>query len=101
MPAGTRRGGFGLDAPTGAVLHNRLRQHASSIQQVQNLDLTDFTCRYLVVDDIWIPLGERLLIERYHPVWNLVIDGFGNHPPGAGRRNQRRSSWDVLHPGRP
>jgi hypothetical protein len=52
------------------------------------------------VDDIWIPLGESLLIDRLRPIWNLVIDGFGNHDPGGGRRNQMKSSWDVLHPGR-
>jgi len=27
--------------------------------------------------------------------------GFGNHDPGAGRYNQQRSPWDVIHPGRP
>jgi hypothetical protein len=75
-------------------------EHAQSIQQVENLQLPDFSCRYLVVDDIWIPLGESLLIGRFEPVWNQVIDGFGNHDPGAGRYNQARSPWDVLHPGR-
>jgi len=30
-----------------------------------------------------------------------VIDGLGNHDPGAGRYNQQRSPWDVIHPGRP
>jgi len=36
-----------------------------------------------------------------NPLWNTVIDGFGNHDPGAGRYNQAKSAWDVLHPGRP
>jgi len=53
------------------------------------------------VEDIWIPLGENLLIAMFHPVWNRVLDGFGNHDPGERRKNQRRSPWDVLHPGRP
>jgi hypothetical protein len=53
-----------------------------------------------VVDDIWIPLGESLLIEMFSPVWNRLIDGFGNHDPGKGRYQQQRSPWDVLHPGR-
>ena len=31
----------------------------------ENLDVDDFECRYLIVDDIWIPLGETLLIGRF------------------------------------
>ncbi len=100
IPAGARKGGFGLDAPTGSVLHKRLCEHAESIKQARNLKSGDFFCRYLVVDDIWIPLGESLLIEMFFPAWNLLIDGFGNHDPGSGRHNQQRSAWDVLHPGR-
>lgn len=100
IPAGARKGGFGLDAPAGTVLFNRLVEHAESIRQTGNLDLKDFFCRYLVVDDIWIPLGENLLIEMFSPVWNMIIDGFGNHDPGKGRYNQQRSAWDTLHPGR-
>ncbi len=100
VPAGARKGGFGLDLPAGAVLYNRLAEHAESIQCAKNLDIRDFACRYLVVDDIWIPLGESLLIEMFAPIWNRVIDGFGNHDPGQGRRQQQCSPWDVLHPGR-
>ena len=43
---------------------------------------------------------EAALIRRYRPLWNTVIDGFGNNDPGAGRYNQARSEWDILHPGR-
>ncbi len=101
IPAGARKGGFGLDVPTGTVLHGRLQEHAGSIDQARNLVLSDFLCRYLVVEDIWIPLGEALLIERFQSVWNRVVDGFGNHDPGRGRYEQERSRWDALHPGRP
>ncbi len=100
IPAGARQGGLGLDAPTGNVLFRRIREHSESINQVPSLNLADFACRYLVVDDIWIPLGESLLIEAFRPLWNMVVDGFGNHDPGAGRYQQRKSSWDILHPGR-
>jgi len=96
-----RQGGYGLGEAAGDVLHRRLREHAESIQQTENLLLQDFQCRYLVVDDIWIPLGESLLIAMFSPLWNRVLDGFGNHDPGAGRYNQQRSSWNVVHPGRP
>jgi hypothetical protein len=101
VPAGARKGGLGLDNAAGPVLFNRLSEHAESIQQSENLDLGDFFCRYLAVDDIWIPLGESLLIEIFTPLWNQVIEGFGNHDPGKGRHQGKRSAWDALHPGRP
>jgi Eco29kI restriction endonuclease len=100
IPKGGRKGGLGPVAATGTALRDRLRQHAASIEQSQNLKPTDFLFRALVVDDIWIPLGENMLIEQFKPVWNLVIDGFGNNDPGVGRTKQKRSPWDVLHPGR-
>ena len=100
VPAGARMGAdLGLSA--GRVLHKRLREHAESIRSVTNLDIKDFYCRFLVVDDIWIPLGESLVISRFTPVWNSLIDGFGNHNPGKGRHAGMRPRWDVLHPGRP
>lgn len=100
VPAGARKGGVGLDVPTGTVLYGRLKEHAEAIKAAPSLKLKDFFCRYLVVDDIWIPLGESLLIERFRPVWNRIVDGFGNHDPGKGRYNQQRSAWDTIHPGR-
>lgn len=110
-PKGARQGGSGLEATTSEpVLFDRLREHAKSITQAERyaeecglpgLRLADFLCRYLVADDIWVPLGEALLIAHYRPVWNAVVDGFGNHQPGGGREKQARSAWDELHPGRP
>jgi Eco29kI restriction endonuclease len=70
VPLGARRGGYGLGESPGDVLYRRLREHAMSIQQVADLALEDFRCRYLVVDDIWIPLGESLLISMFVPLWN-------------------------------
>jgi len=43
---------------------------------------------------------EAALIRLYKPLWNSVIDGFGNHDPGKGRYEQAKSEWDVIHPGR-
>lgn len=100
VPAGSRKGGYGFDEAPGRVLYRRLCEHAETIRQAENLDINDFFCRYLVVDDIWIPLGEALLIELFYPVWNMVIDGFGNHDPGSGRYSGKRSRWDTIHPGR-
>lgn len=101
VPQGARRGGGVGDGAVGNSLYKRLNEHSKSIQQAENLDLAHFYCRFLVVDDIWIPLGESLLISRYAPLWNSLVDGFGNHTPGKGRYEGMVSRWDVLHPGRP
>jgi hypothetical protein len=101
VPAGARKGNVGLSsAGETTVLFKRLREHAESIEAASNLNIKDFHCRYLVVDDIWIPLGESLLIAKFAPVWNTLVDGFGNHDPGGGRYQGLRPRWDVLHPGR-
>jgi len=100
VPEGGRKGGLGLDVPKGEYLYKRLNEHKKSIEMAENLNIDDFYCRFLVVDDIWIPLGESLLIEKTKPLWNVVVDGFGNHDPGSGRYNQQISPWDTIHPGR-
>lgn len=100
VPAGARKGDVGLGQDPGTVLYKRLKEHAESIRLATNLKITDFHCRYLVVDDIWIPLGEALVISKFSPLWNNLIDGFGNHDPGKGRYAGLRPRWDTLHPGR-
>lgn len=100
VPQGARKGSSLLDSLSGKDLFNRLKQHRDSILSCKNLNIEDFFCRYLIVDDIWIPLGETVLIQQTQPLWNIAIDGFGNHDPGKGRYNQKRSPWDILHPGR-
>ena len=100
VPAGARKGGLGLDVAHGQALYRRLAEHAESINTTCNLERSDFSCRFLVVDDIWIPLAESMLIERFKPVWNRVLDGFGNHDPGKGRYSGKMPPWDCLHPGR-
>lgn len=100
IPKGGRKGGLTKDASSGRALADRLRQHAASIDEAKNLKLNDFSVRHLVVDDIWIPLGENILIESFKPIWNRAIDGFGNKDPGRRRSKQYKSPWDVLHPGR-
>lgn len=100
IPAGARRTGFGIASSTGTVLYDRLAEHPASIRLAENLNIEDFRCRYLVVEQLWIPVAEALLIQRYRPLWNIIVDGFGNHDPGSGRYNQKRSAWDTIHPGR-
>jgi len=100
IPSGGRKGARDLEESAGSVLYTRLSEHAESIELVKNLDIKDFTCRYLVVDDIWIPLGETLLITKFNPLWNAVVEGFGNHDPGKGRYEGKRPNWDTVHPGR-
>ena len=100
VPQGARKGNVVLDSLSGNDLYKRLCDHRKSIAAATNLDVKDFFCRFLIVDDIWIPLGESVLIQQTKPLWNNVVDGFGNHDPGSGRGNQQRSPWDMLHPGR-
>jgi len=89
------------DAP---VLYRRLREHTRSVQQAINLEVDNFQCRFMILEgiesDLVVPV-EAALIREYAPLWNSVIDGFGNHDPGSGHYNQAKSEWDVLHPGRP
>lgn len=100
VPKGGRRGLEAVEHTSTKALSSRIREHAKSVRAAENLDIADFRARWLVVEDIWIALGESAMIRRYRPVWNAVLDGFGNHDPGSGRVNGKRSMWDTLHPGR-
>lgn len=108
VPSGSRRGGF-LSAEPGRALLRRLAEHGDSVRAHQawgeengepHLRTEDFACKFLLLDDVWIPLGEAILISRSEPVWNTVVDGFGKHTSGSGRERGKRSLWDELHPGR-
>lgn len=100
IPKGGRKG-TALDASLDSVaLSKRLQEHAASIMSVPSLAIQDFSYRSLIVDDIWITLGEAFVIQQFQPLWNQVAEGFGNHDPGAGRYSGKRPLWDELHPGR-
>lgn len=101
MASGTRIGVSSLDEPAGPVLYRRLRDHWKSIDAAENLRIEDFRCRYLVCEEIFIMMGEALLITQFRPLWNRWVSGFGIHDPGKGRHGSERSEWDELHPGRP
>lgn len=100
MPEGGRKGAFSTSVTDTPALNKRLKDHRKSIESARNLDIEDFSCRFLVVQDLWIPLGEQLLIAHFAPIWNRIVDGFGNHNTGSGRHEGLRPRWDVLHPGR-
>lgn len=100
IPKGGRKGTSTDASLDSTALSKRLQEHKTSIEAVDSLRIEDFSYRSLVVDDIWIALGETLVIQRFQPLWNQVVDGFGNHDPGAGRYGGMRPSWDELHPGR-
>lgn len=87
--------------PQGGPLYRRLKEHVKSIQHAANLDINDFKCRYLVVHHVWITQLETMLINRYEPLWNQCLEGFGLHDPGSTRYSGKLSWWDTLHPGRP
>ncbi len=99
VPPGARKGGVGdVTAP---ALQNRLRDHAKSITEADNLNLEDFLFRALPIVPVWIVFAEQALIKQYRPVWNTCLEGFGKHHQGRNRAATTQSWWDTLHPGRP
>ncbi|MCE2450725.1 MAG: Eco29kI family restriction endonuclease [Candidatus Latescibacteria bacterium] len=84
-------------------LYERLKEHVRSIDSVENLKVPDFSYRFMILKDAetdLISAVESTLIRTCKPLWNTVVDGFGNHDQGQRRDNQSLSEWDVLHPGR-
>jgi len=84
-------------------LHGRIREHSRSIEIGEGLSLENFRCRMMILEDAasdLIGTIEAALIRNYRPLWNCLVDGFGNHDPGSGRYEQAKSDWDVCHPGR-
>ena len=102
VPPGARKGGRKPEEPNSAKsLFDRLQEHRESITLGKGLKADEFLCRFIVLTPVWITMCERFLIEHYQPVWNVCLEGFGNHDPGKGRHKGKQSWWDVLHPGRP
>jgi Eco29kI restriction endonuclease len=84
-------------------LNNRLKEHSRSITVGEGLLLEEFMCRFVIFEDEgsdMIGTIEAALIKLNQPLWNVAVDGFGNHDPGSGRYEQAKSGWDVIHPGR-
>ena len=84
-------------------LCNRLKEHSRNITIGADLTLEELSCRFTIFEDEssdMISTIEAALIKLNQPLWNVAIDGFGNHDPGKGRYGQAKSDWDVIHPGR-
>ncbi len=103
VPQGWRQGRLTTQANMGKELCKRINEHGKNINQSENLSASDFEVRFMIFRDETVNLVstiESALIRKYNPLWNSIVDGFGNHDPGKGRYNQAVSEWDFLHPGR-
>lgn len=84
-------------------LFSRIKEHARSLTFGEGLVLDEFSCRFMIFNQEgsdMISTIEAALIKLNKPLWNTVIDGFGNRDPGSGRYEQAKSDWDVMHVGR-
>jgi hypothetical protein len=101
-----KRKGIDLEGTSGtSAIYERLSDHhTKSIEATTNLSIEDFWIRYLPIQSLFVPLCEALLIETHRPLWNRLVDGFGNKHMGGARidelTGQQITPWDLLHPGR-
>lgn len=104
VPRGWRQGRVSDSALTQSnELHSRINEHTKNIRIVAGLEVESFACRFVIFEasgSDMISTVEAALIKLFRPLWNTSLDGFGNHTPGAGRFEQAKSDWDVIHPGR-
>ncbi|WP_374368609.1 Eco29kI family restriction endonuclease [Dongia sp.] len=98
----------------GAKLTARLLEHASTIGTAENyadhlpshlspISLADFQCRRLVCATNAQLVAEKHLIRTFWPIWNAETKacwGMSKHGDAATTRANKRSPWDVVHPGR-
>jgi hypothetical protein len=104
VPKGWRQSRTSGDAGSkNDELHRRLREHGRSVAMGAELQIEHFMCRFMIFEDAgsdMISTIEAALVKLNRPLWNVALDGFGNHDPGSGRYEQARSDWDVIHAGR-
>jgi hypothetical protein len=100
----------------GIKLSGRLHEHAGRISDVERyaanghlppgLDpiyLADFKCRRLTCATNAQLVAETHLIGMFWPLWNSQTKacwGLSKHGDAAVTRKNKRSPWDVVHPGR-
>ncbi|WP_211961392.1 Eco29kI family restriction endonuclease [Cupriavidus plantarum] len=98
----------------GPQLYGRLADHRRMIRTVGEyaeknllphpLRIEDFLCRRLVCATNAQLVAERHLIGMFQPIWNndsQICWGINKHGDAAETRANKRSPWDVMHPGRP
>lgn len=102
--ADPQEGGAKTPLEQGVKLSARLAEHLKSIRcAAKSLKEDDFECRYLVVTSNWQSAAEKILINLYKPIWNNEVKicfGLGKHGDSSKTRDNARSPWDTLHPGR-
>jgi hypothetical protein len=54
----------------GPRLFRRLQDHKRAIANVDNLESSDFDCRFLVVQSGWQATAGSYLIAMFKPLWN-------------------------------
>jgi len=97
----------------GPRLTGRLIEHAGTIATAEGytelpegthrIRLADFTCRRLVCATNAQLVAEKHLIGMFWPLWNSETKacwGMSKHGDAAKTRANKRSPWDVVHPGR-
>ena len=100
----------------GPRLTGRLIEHAGTIRVAERhasmtelpeglfpIRLADFSCRRLVCATNAQLVAERHLIRMFWPIWNSDTKacwGMSKHGDAAKTRSNKRSPWDVIHPGR-
>jgi hypothetical protein len=99
----------------GPKLTGRLMEHAGTIATAEAyadrmpphltaIRLSDFSCRKLVCATNAQLVAEKHLIRTFWPIWNSETKacwGMSKHGDAATTRANKRSPWDVVHPGRP
>lgn len=98
----------------GDKLTGHLIEHAKTIATAERysnqlppglspISLADFTCRRLVWATNAQLVAEKHLIRTFWPLWNSETKacwGMSKHGDAAKTRKNKRSPWDVVHPGR-
>lgn len=99
----------------GTKLTARLLEHAGTIKTAESyaeklnaglhpILLKNFGCRRLVCATNAQLVAEKHLINTFSPLWNMETQacwGMSKHGDSATTRANKRSPWDVVHPGRP
>lgn len=87
----------------GQKLFTRLNEHKKNIEKVSGIEISDFEYRNLVVQSGFEAAAEDRLISTFRPIWNKetnLLFGIGKHGDSAKTRQNNKSPFDTVHPGR-